>query len=147
MRCEEKILRGVTHVNGSDNNYRFMYTSCLPHAHILLAPTTLYYSAKYYQRPSLYAYCFYQVSQRGTSMPRVQRPKEISLYFWTSISGRQGQQTNGLLFIALSNFNNSVSHERFKDCTCWNFHHVSLLCAWLPLAAQCFSLTSMHTPA
>ena len=78
-------------------------TSWMPHAHILLAPTTLYYSAKDYQRPSLYAYCFYQVSQRGTSMPPVQRSKEIFLNFWTSIPGRQGKQTDGLLFFALSN--------------------------------------------
>ena len=33
---------------------------------------TLSYSAKDYYRPSSYAYCFYQVSQRGTSMPPVQ---------------------------------------------------------------------------
>ena len=47
--------------------------SWMPHAHILLVPTTLSYSAKDYHRPSSYAYCFYQVSQRGTSMPPVQR--------------------------------------------------------------------------
>ena len=74
MRIKE-ILRGVTHVNGSDNKYGLcikLPISCMPHAHILLAPTTLSYYNDYH-RPSTYAYSFNQVSQRGTSMPPVQR--------------------------------------------------------------------------
>ena len=73
--------------------------SWMPHVHILLVPTTLSYSAKYYHRPSSYAYCFNRVSQRGTSMPPVQRNYGDLFYLnnRTSISGRQGKQIYGLL--------------------------------------------------
>ena len=82
---------------------------------MLLAPTTLSYYNDY-QRSSTYAYSFNQVLQRGTSIPPVQRFKEINCIWFldfdrsqlrTSIPGRHGKQIIDFM-------------------SGWNFHHVSM---------------------
>ena len=120
----------------------------MPHTHILLVPTTLSYSAKDYHRPSSYAYCFYQVSQRGTSMPPVQRTYGDCFISTIGHPYREDKENRFMdsSYNALSNSTTIILMRDFEDfCPCWNVHHVSFLCAWLQLAAQCSSLTSMHT--
>ena len=97
-----------------------------------------------YHRPSSYAHCFYQISQRGTSMPPVKRTQgDCLISTWgPSIPGRQDNRQMDSSFATIDN--NSIMIRGGWGCPCWNFHHDYF--AWLPLAAQCSSLTSMHTP-